>query len=279
MIHVQGKNLLPKFQKIADRIVSEVSALDDVAGIVVLGGVSRGFVDRYSDLDILVFLTKRNDNVEKSIHELTINEQKATGVEVDLEIHVLQDYAGRKWNEIARWDFSIAKVVFDPTGNAAKMIGDKLRVPEEFWVRRVVVSSERMKWYCCPPASNIGTIAEVSLERGDLASAHYCVNHGLDLLLAVLFALNKRFLPPPKWRIMYSRNLPWLPTNYEKRLEELLSVKSLSRNELQRRLQIVRELWSETSAKITKDMGLSPKGISEFYVERVLGQTDVNGVK
>lgn len=272
MVHLSGENLITEFQSTADRITSAVSTLDGVLGIVLLGGISRGFVDKYSDLDVTIFLEKKNDNLRRSVGQIGHDEQKRTGIDVDLEVHPLEDFRRRRWTEVDRWDFAVVKVVFDPTGKVAKMISAKLSVPDEFWVRRVVLCSERMKWYCCPPGEDARTIAEAAVERGDLATAHYCISYGLDLLLGLLFALNKAFLPPPKWRIIYSRDLPWHPTDYENALRQLLEVKNLSRKDLERRLGLIRDLWSEISARIVKDMALSPEMISKYYVRKILHQ-------
>jgi hypothetical protein len=42
---------------------------------------------------------------------------------------------------------------------------------------------------------NAGTIAEAWVDRGDMLSAHYCLNYSIELLVKTVFALNKEFLP------------------------------------------------------------------------------------
>jgi predicted nucleotidyltransferase len=273
MVYLKGRNRILEFQEAADKISSRVSALDGVVGIVLLGGLSRGFADESSDVDIIVFLNKTDDDLRRLVGQIGQDEQRRTGIEVDLEVHRLEDFERRRWTEVDRWDFSIAKVVLDSSGDVNKMISSKLKVPEHFWVRRVVICAEYMKWYCCPPNDDASSIAETSVERGDPVTAHYCINYGLDLLVRTLFALSKTFLPPPKWRILYSRDLPWLPTKYEDALGKLLTIKNLSRKEIDRRLGLIRELWSEVSARIMKDMALSPETVSRYYIEKVLHQT------
>jgi len=59
--------------------------------------------------------------------------------------------------------------------------------------RTVVVCAEYLKWYCCPVKKDAGTVAEVWIRKGDLTSAHYCLNYGVELLLKLIFALNKEF--------------------------------------------------------------------------------------
>jgi len=191
---------------------------------------------------------------------------------VDLEVHFLEDFTARKWNEIARWDFSHARVVFDPEGEVQKLLTTKLSVPNSFWLKRVVVCGQYVGWYCCSPKENGETLAEVWVDRGDLVSAHYCLNYALTLLIKIVFALNREFLPPPKWEMFYSYSLKWLPPSYERLVGDALTVKSLSKRDLNRRLKATRELWLEILPKIKEETGLTPESISKEYVKHVLRQ-------
>lgn len=273
MFDFKGQNCILQFEKAASRITSKISTIDGVTGIVFLGGLARGYADKSSDLDITVFLDRDDDSLRRRIRSVGLDEQKASGVDVDLEVHCLEEYERKHWSEVERWDFSTAKVAFDPNGMMTKMIGAKLSVPEGFWIRRVVLCAEYMKWYCCPPCDNVSTIVETSVDRGNLAAAQHCLNYGFDLLLRTLFALNKTFLPPPKWRLIYSRNLSWLPRNYESGLANLLTIKSVSRKDVSRRIGLIRSLWSDVTAKMKNDMGLSSDAVSRYYVEKHLHQT------
>jgi hypothetical protein len=46
------------------------------------------------------------------------------------------------------------------------------------------------------------------------------MNYGVDLLTEMIFALNKKYLPPPKWRMFYSYRLEWLPEGYRELIAE-----------------------------------------------------------
>jgi len=105
-----------------------------------------------------------------------------------------------------------------------------------------------------------------------LVSAHYCADHSLDLVIRVLFALNREFLPPTKWRIFYSYGLKWLPKRYGELLKEAMMAQELSLLELKRRLNALRELWREILPRIEKETGLTTSLISKYYVQRILHQ-------
>jgi len=273
MVELKGENQVKKFRQIAEGLVSEISLLDGVAGIVFIGGLVRGFADRYSDVDIIVFLSRRDAKVRKRIRGLGVDEQRRLGVDVDLEVHFLEDFKRWKWDEVDKWEFSRAEIVFDPKGEIKKMFREKSKVSKGFWVKRIAICGEYLKWYCCPLGEGVGTVAESWVERGDLVSAHYCLTYAADLLVRIVFVLNREFLPAPKWRIFYSYGLKWLPKNYKKLLGEAMLVKSFSAEDFNRRLKAIRELWCAVLPKIKEETGLTAELISKYYVEKVLHQT------
>jgi predicted nucleotidyltransferase len=272
MVKLKGENQIRKFRQVAEGLVSKIVSFEGVTGIVFIGGLVRGFADKFSDLDIIVFLSRRDEQLRRQISDLGLDEQRRLGIDVDLEVHFLEDFKRRKWDEVDKWEFSRAEIIFDPKGETKNAFKEKLRVPKDFWIKRIVVCGEYLKWYCCPPRKEVGTVAESWIERGDLVAAHYCLNYAVDMLVRIVFALNKEFLPAPKWRIFYSYGLKWLPENYRRLLGEAMLVKSFSVKDFNRRLRAVRELWCGVLPKIREETGLTTELISKYYVEKVLHQ-------
>jgi predicted nucleotidyltransferase len=271
-VKLKGKNQIKKFRQIADDLASRIASYEGVTGIIFIGGLVRGFADKFSDVDIIVFLSRRDRQLGKKIRDLGSDKQRRLNVDVDLEVHFLEDFERWKWDEVDKWEFSRAAIVFDPKGEVKKVFSEKLRVLKDFWVKRIVVCSEYLKWYCCPPKSDVGTVAECWIERGDLVSAHYCLDYAVELLVRVAYALNGEFLPAPKWRIFYSYGLKWLPADYKRLMVEGLLVKSFSVKDFRRRLEAIRKLWCEMLPKIKEETGLTTRLISKYYVEKVLHQ-------
>jgi predicted nucleotidyltransferase len=273
MQKLEGENLIEEYEKIAERVKLRIVSMKGVSGIVYTGGLVRGFADRYSDVDIIVFLSSRRRELRERIKKIGVDEQKNSKVEIDLEIHYLEDFAERKMDEISKWDYSKSRIVFDPDGRIRELLRKKMRTPKERWIERIVTCAEYMDWYCCPQREGTATLVETWIERGDLISAHYCINHAIDLLLEIIYVLNKEFLPPPKWRIFYSYNLNWLPRDYRKLLEEAIKVESSSASELDRRLRAMCSMWGEVFSKIKNDTGLTPDLITRKFVKKVIHQT------
>jgi predicted nucleotidyltransferase len=273
MQRLKGKNRIREFKKVAEALTSKIASHEGVAGVILIGGLTRGFADKYSDIDMITLLSRKDENLRNKLRKIGSDEQKRSGIDIDLEVHFLEDFRARKWDEAFKWDLSHAKIIFDPEERIHRLFREKLKVSKLFWFKRIVIYGEYMKWYCCPPKEDMGTMVEAWVERGDLVSAHYCLSYTLDLLIRMLFALNKEFLPAPKWRIFYSYHLRWLPKDYKKLVKEAITVKSLSKQDLNRRMKALRRIWQETLPEMEDETGLTQALISKYYVEKVLHQT------
>ncbi|HKZ94814.1 MAG TPA: nucleotidyltransferase domain-containing protein [Candidatus Bathyarchaeia archaeon] len=267
---LRGENRIREFKQVAKKLTSRLSSFEGVLGIAFIGGLVRGFADKYSDLDIIVLLARRDEQLRRQFYDLSSDVARVSGVDVDLEVHFIDDFKGQKWDEIDRWEFSKVKIVFDPEGVVQRVFREKLKQPKDFWTKRIALLAEYMKWYCCPPKENVGTVAQTWVDRGDLLSAHYCLNYAVDLVLKVVFTLNKEHLPAPKWRLFYSYNLKWLPKGFSKLIKDAMKATDFSTDELEFRLRALRELWHGVVPKIRDVTGLTMEELSEYFVEKIL---------
>jgi len=270
---LKGENQIEKFRRIADRLTSKIASLEGVVGVVFIGGLVRGFTDKFSDVDIITFVDKRDENLRVKIRKMALEQEIHSKIDIDLEVHFLEEFKKRKWNEALKWELSKAEVAYDSKEKVKRILQKKLQLPEDFWIKRIVVCAEYLKWYCCPPREEVGTVAEGWIERGNLTAAHYCLSYATNLLIRTLYVLNKEFLPAPKWRIFNSYRLKWLPEDYGKLVKQAMITKSFSVKEFNRRLKAIRQLWQKTIPKIEEETGLTPEKISKYYVEKILRQT------
>jgi len=65
VVQLKGENRIKKFRRVAEGLASKISACEGVTGIVFIGGLVRGFADKFSDLDITVFLNKEMKSSER----------------------------------------------------------------------------------------------------------------------------------------------------------------------------------------------------------------------
>jgi predicted nucleotidyltransferase len=269
MVVLKGENQIERFSRVADRFVSEVSSYDGVSGIVLLGGLARGFVDEFSDVDVTVFLGKADKSLESRIRSV-VEKEKHSGIDIDLDIYDVVSILRARWDDMLLWEYSKGKIVFDPKGECENAIKKKLGAPRDFWTKRISVLVEYLSWYCCPRGENVGTIAEAWVKRGDLTSAHYCLNYGVEVIVKLLYALNKEFAPAPKWLLFYSHNLAKLPEGFKKDVEEAMTARNLSLEELERRLMVLRRLWSKIEPMIQKETALTLSQLHDYYYRSIL---------
>jgi predicted nucleotidyltransferase len=273
MVKLKGRNKIEKFRRVAEGLASKIASCKGVTGIVFTGGLVRGFADEFSDVDITVFLSERDERLRRQIRGIGLDEERHSGIDIDLEVYSLEDFKRWKLGEAYTWELSRVEIVFDPKGETKKVLGEKLKAPKGFWMKSIVVCGEYLKWYSCPKKEEVGTIAQAWIERGDLPAAHYCLNYAVDLLIRLIFALNKQFLPAPKWRLFYSYSLKWLPTDYKELVKEAMIVNNFSVEDINRRLKAIRKICGGVFRKIEDETGLTRETISRYYVERILRQT------
>lgn len=266
------RNRYAEFRLVAEAVASRIKPVKGVAGIIFLGGLARGVADDDSDIDITVFVDTDDEGVGRELRKVVRDAQQRSGFEIDFEIHETQDFARRKWDEVDRWELGKAEIVFDPSGVIRRLFQKGARVPGDFWTTRIVECCTYLRWYCCPQAGQ-KCMAETWIDRGDPLSAHYCIHYSIDLMLELVFALNREFFPPQKWRLQYARDLRWLPKDFEMRIAEMSVVKAHSRNELRRRLDAAGKMWPEVIEKVEIETGLTTENIARYYVENILGQT------
>jgi predicted nucleotidyltransferase len=139
MVRLKGENRIERFRQVAKRLASKIASYEGVCGIVFIGGLVRGFADRFSDLDITVFISKKDEGLKRRIYNVGLGEGKVSGIDLDLEIHFIHDFKRWRLNEADRWEFSRAKIFFDPKGEVECMFREKLRVSKSFWIKRIVV--------------------------------------------------------------------------------------------------------------------------------------------
>jgi predicted nucleotidyltransferase len=271
MAELKGENLLNRFKPIAERLVSEISAVNCVSGVILLGGLARGFMDKFSDVDITVLLETSSSTLKQHVRRICAKEQ-SNGLDLDLELYSLADFKVKVWDDMDRWEYSHAKIAFDPEGKTRKAIAEKLIVHKNFWTERIAADVEHIKWYCCPLDESVGTISEAWVERGNLTAAHYCLNNVSEVMLEMAFALNRKFLPSPKWRLYYFYRLQGLPEGFKEDLDEALKVGSLSLEEFRRRLRILRVMWNKIKPLVEKETNLTTAQLHTIYVQNILQQ-------
>ena len=129
---LKGVNRIAYFRKVAADFASKIATHEGVAGILFLGGFVRGFVDEFSDLDVMVLLKNKDDNLKRKLIGLWRDAERRYHIEIDFEVHFIEDFRAYGWGDSDRWEFSKAEIVFDPNGETREVLEEKLRFRKVF---------------------------------------------------------------------------------------------------------------------------------------------------
>ncbi|KYH36999.1 MAG: hypothetical protein AYL29_009240 [Candidatus Bathyarchaeota archaeon B24] len=215
-----------------------------VVGIVFLGGIARGYFDKFSDIDIIIFKEKKAELGMRREDEIEFK-----GFKIDYEITNYEDKLKSEWDIVERWAFSKAKVFYDPQGKIKALIDMKVRLKEEERRWMIIEGMTQSEWYC-------NYCSESWIYRNDVLSAHRSINLALEYLMKALFGLNNQLLPSEKWLMYLVQRLKWLPRGFNEKLKEILLIREFSIKELQRRRNALNYLWKQMLPRAEKEVGM-----------------------
>jgi len=222
---------------------------EGVVGIVFLGGIARGYFDRFSDIDVIIFKKRGVDLGVRAEYELEYK-----GFRIDYEIVDYEDMVESEWGMEMRWAFSRARIFYDPEGKIRSLIDGKVRLGDEERRWLIIEGVTQSDWYC-------NTVSESWIYRGDPVSAHLSIYYALEELVKALFMLNNELLPGGKWRFYMVQRLKWLPRGFNEKLREILLLRDFSVRELERRRSALNHLWRQVLLRAEKEVGMK---FSEF---------------
>jgi predicted nucleotidyltransferase len=268
---LKGTNRIDTFRMVANELVQRVSHFSSVEGILFIGGLARGFADKYSDVDIIVLLNNEDPYTRDFLPSVSANLEDKSNLEIDVEVYLFDRYSEREWNEYLKWDLSHSEVAFDRHGRVTTMLKDKLAMSDQEWQVRISKAIVYFTWYCRAADEYTPTMIDLWKARGDVLSAEYSVNYGIELILDLAYALNKSFLPAPKWRFGYTRTLDWIPNEFEEHMTEAMVCKELSDEDAHRRASSLKKIWPEFLEKAESDFGLTRDEVRRIYIKAVYG--------
>ena len=237
-----------------EEYVKQLSANQDVVGITLAGGLSRGYVDQLSEIDLNIYL--RENRLQDWIEgkgPLPQGDHQGTKYHMDVSFLSLQAESKTYWSLQKKWDASYTKVLYDPTGIIEKVIDSK----------DVFTADEKQgiamgNYLDCVYFGDI--VVRQWILRGDPLVANQMICKGIPALCNLLFLANDEYPPFVKWLINYSYNLQWKPQNWKKRLEEITLIKELTISEVQRRssefMRLYREVWAKIVGEEHRETGL-----------------------
>ncbi len=222
---------------------ANLSNNDEIIGITLNGGLSRGYGDSLSEIDLNIYIKdEKLPNWVKGKGPLPQGDHMGTRGHMDVSFLSLTEEK-QKWSLEKKWGASYAKIIYDPTGQVEQLFeeNDVFTADEKYGVALT-------NYLDCV---YFGDIAVKQWRmRGDPLAAHMLINKGIPALINLLFLANDEFPPFEKWLLNYSYGLEWKPDGWKKRLEEIILIPQLSLDEAERRSILFMGLYHEVWAKI-----------------------------
>ena len=123
-VNLRSQNRLGELAGQLRRNLDRFLAFEGVVGNLLCGGLSRGYADHLSEIDLTIFLTPKQ--YAKYQHEKTPLPMGIAVIDGYLYDIKLEDYEAalaREYPMVALWDLSYAQIVYDPQEKLAALGG------------------------------------------------------------------------------------------------------------------------------------------------------------
>ncbi len=236
-VNLNSKNMIDDLLASLDMELEKLKSIDGLVGITLNGGLSRGYADHLSEIDIVIYLEKEHfEKWQKTKTPFPLGIVMLAGQLYDIKAVDYESEEKRIWDSVALWDLSYSKILFDPKKKIEQLRRDKLSCTPEVKEAEALLFSS---WWYYKLAGDIW------IHRGDALQGHYMLNRAVVPLLESLFIANREFIPHEKWIVHMSRTLHWKPKHWEERLAEVLGTGDLSIQSLISRQAAIESIWKE----------------------------------
>lgn len=234
-------------------IANNLKSLKNVKGISLYGSVGSGYIDKYSDIDIIAFcnklpdIKKRKKILDKFTNDIMMNggewsQFRINGIEAVIHYKKISDV-----KRILRIFFSkksvgyqkdintliySTKIVYDPGGLLKKWKKRVEKYPQ--WLKKRVINQIRF-------AGGIFEEVFKSLVRNNKVWLDYSINYRIDYgIIQVLYALNEKYFSISKWFYKDIKKFKKLPKNCLKRIKKIYSLNNSG--QLVRKMKLINDL-------------------------------------
>lgn len=236
-------------------------SFEQVAGIMLDGGMSRGYADELSEIDVVVFVHEQAfEAYSKKKTPCALGITMIDGQLYDVKMLNYEKELAKEYEGVALWDLSYAEILYDPQEELQKLFDKQLKTKVEAEMAGGMMFHV---WWTYRLAGDIW------IKREDALQGHYCLNDAIKPLISALFIANGEYLPHDKWLIHMSRTLSWKPDNYDELLSKILDTGDMSMESLVSRQKSIELLWQRIDAKLCEQvsfqtgLNLMHKGVYE----------------
>jgi hypothetical protein len=160
-----------------------------------------------------------------------------------MTVEELEDTLKDWKNDVDLWVYSRSTVLFDLNGELKVLLAKYKRYPKKVWLEKLF-----LYWYFA--TANAPYDSGKAIQRDDLVTAQLCLIQAMEYYTALIFILNKNFVPYRKWRLRELEKLKYKPEDYVEALRRILTIEKWTRQELEAKQSIINNLVSELQKKL-----------------------------
>jgi hypothetical protein len=226
-----------------DFVELKLAKADGVLGVLLVGSSSVGYADTSSDIDLEVFVSKRSyDKMRRACEAY----DSYRGTDVSWEWMTLQELqdALRDWrNDVDLWVYSKSTILLDSGGKLKNLLARYKQYPKKIWLEKLF-----LYWYYA--TGNAPYDSGKAIQRKDLANAQLYLTQAMEYYTALIFILNKSFVPYRKWRLREMEKLKYKPIGYVQMFRRILTTTKWTEQEFEAKQEIINNLLSELKKKL-----------------------------
>jgi len=234
-VQIDKPNQIASLRAHLDPMLPQFTALPGLVGITLNGGLSRGYGDHLSEIDLTFYLnTATYQEWQAGQAPFGSGIQMLGGALYDLKAVDIEREKTRQWEDVALWDASYAEILHDPHGAIQTLLAQKLAtIPSPLGAGSALFAA----WW------NYKLAGDIWIHREDPLQGHVMLNAAIMELVKALFYANGEYVPHEKWLIHMSRSLEWQPPNWIERLTTLLCDLTPTIEGMRQRQRGIAELW------------------------------------
>jgi len=205
--------------------------MDGIIGVLLTGSTVTDYVDALSDIDLQIVACA--DLCNRVGGECGF--ERFRNVDVWLEWTTLEELeaALKGWkDDIDLWVYSKARILFDSQNKIENVLSRYRKYPKQIWLEKLF-----LYWFFATGYAPYDS--GKAIQRGDLLTAQLYLNQAIEYYTALIFIINRSFVPYRKWRLKELKKLAYVPHNYENTVTKVLTVKNWTKNEFEEKQTII----------------------------------------
>lgn len=239
--------------------------MNGVIGVLLMGSAVTDYVDALSDIDLQIVA---GPDLCGKVGE-TCGFERFRDVDVWWEWITLEEVeeALKDWkDDIDLWVYSKARILFDSQNRIEDVLSKYRKYPKRVWLEKLF-----LYWFfatgCAPYDSG------KAIQRGDLLTAQLYLNQAIEYYTALIFIINRSFVPYRKWRLKELRKLAYVPHNYKNIIKKVLAVKNWTKTGFEEKQTLMLNLAASLKKKlqqvgVPEEMLENPWKFKVTYVPR-----------